>query len=70
MPATAHLPLVLGVLQLWCKNAVTSPPSQDENHRAASHHEGARPELCCALMDERSTEQDPVGEDSRFIRSV
>jgi pimeloyl-ACP methyl ester carboxylesterase len=44
------------------KNAITPLPSQDENHRAASRHDGARPESCCALMDESSTGQDPVGE--------
>src|SRR5262245_6696993 len=44
------------------KNAVASPPSHDENHRAASLHDGARPESCCALKDERSTGEDPSGE--------
>ena len=44
------------------KNAVASPPSHDENHRAASRHDGARPESCCALKDERSTGEDPIGE--------
>ncbi len=44
------------------KNAVASPPSQDENHRAASRHDGARPKPCCALKGESSTGQAPIGE--------
>jgi len=44
------------------KNAVASPPSQDEHHRAASRHDGARPEPCCARQGESSTGQDPMGE--------
>jgi hypothetical protein len=37
------------------KNAVASPPSHDEHHRAASRHHGARPEPCCALKGKSST---------------
>ena len=44
------------------KNAVTSLPSQDETHRAARLHDGARPEPCCALMDASSMGQDLLGE--------
>jgi len=44
------------------KNAVASPPSQDEHHRAASRHDGARQGLAVRARGESSTGHHPIGE--------
>jgi hypothetical protein len=57
--ATGMLSTLIPVVR---KNAVASPPSQDEYHRAANRHDGARQGLAVHARGESSTGHHPIGE--------